>query len=252
MILFDFDGVLLDSAREAAVTAYIAATGTLATGLDQLPGNAASLFLRNRFHFQPAGDAIALMAWCLAESDPGRILTAEEFRTVIDSPDLTPIKDRTRHFFRSRERFVEADRDTWTRLNAPYQPLWAELIRRGAENLVVLTNKNREAVIDLTHAFELRVVPGNVYSGDEGVTKCENLVRIAERFPGTEFTFVDDCLNNLHEVGHFARTQGLALRCALASWGYTGSGDAAAALTHRYEVWTQQDLIASLAAEDCR
>ena len=37
MLIFDYDGVLLDSVREIAVTAYNMLKGTIVTRLDQLP-----------------------------------------------------------------------------------------------------------------------------------------------------------------------------------------------------------------------
>ena len=59
MLIFDFDGVLLDSIREIVVTAYNMARGTLVTRLDQLPQNALELFLRNRFHVQPIENPVS-------------------------------------------------------------------------------------------------------------------------------------------------------------------------------------------------
>jgi hypothetical protein len=77
MLIFDFDGVLLDSVREVAVTAYNMLHGTIITRLNQLPQNALNLFLRNRFHVQPIGDAPVLMKWCLetGASAPDKLLT---------------------------------------------------------------------------------------------------------------------------------------------------------------------------------
>ena len=81
MLIFDFDGVLMDSVREVAVTAYNTLKGDiLLSRLDQLPQDALALFLRNRFHLQPIGDAPVLMNWCLeaATVDPGKLLSEEE------------------------------------------------------------------------------------------------------------------------------------------------------------------------------
>ena len=50
MLIYDYDGVLMDSVREVAVTAHNMLTGEIITRLDQIPTNALALFLKNRFH----------------------------------------------------------------------------------------------------------------------------------------------------------------------------------------------------------
>ena len=61
MLIFDFDGVLVNSLDEVVLTAYNAATDSLVTSLEQVPADLEQLFKRNRFHVQPIGDAIGLM-----------------------------------------------------------------------------------------------------------------------------------------------------------------------------------------------
>jgi hypothetical protein len=81
MLIFDFDGVLMDSVREIAVTAYNTLTGDIVTRLNQVPPVALELFLRNRFHVQPIGDALILMKWCLeiGASGPDKLLSEKEY-----------------------------------------------------------------------------------------------------------------------------------------------------------------------------
>ena len=52
MVIFDFDGVLMDSVGEVALTTYNAATGRLCASLAEMPPGVAALFRRNRFHVQ--------------------------------------------------------------------------------------------------------------------------------------------------------------------------------------------------------
>ncbi len=110
MLIFDFDGVLMDSVREIAVTAYNMLKGTIVTRLNQLPQNALDLFLRNRFHVQPIGDAPVLMKWCLetGESDPDKLLSPAEYEEIIQHVD-EPVAARTTRFFETRNRFKSKD-----------------------------------------------------------------------------------------------------------------------------------------------
>ena len=129
MLIFDYDGVLLDSVREIAVTAYNMLPGTMATRLNQLPQNALALFLRNRFHVQPIGDASVLMRWCLecGDDEPDRLLSTAAYEDILKKTD-EPVAARTTRFFETRNHFKSRDLDAWIALNAPVQPLWRIMV----------------------------------------------------------------------------------------------------------------------------
>ena len=237
MLIFDFDGVLLDSIREIVVTAYNMARGTLVTRLDQLPQNVFELFLRNRFHVQPIGDAPVLMQWSLEIGDiePDKLLSPEEYEEIIKKAD-EPVATRTGRFFKTRNRFKSKDLDAWIALNTPVQPLWRILTEIPAEHLVLLTNKNREATISLSHHFGLMISDSNIYSGDHGTTKIENMTRIMQRFNRSKYTFIDDSVKNLREIdGHFNRKE-KTVSLIFAEWGYTGPDDSLLAKNYGYRV----------------
>lgn len=255
MLIFDFDGVLLNSVVEMSITAYNAVTGGLATSPDDLPGSAAALFVTNRYHVQPAGDAINLMAWCVENAGlPGdHRLDPAEYRAIRESSDV-PLKERTVRFFAARKRFVAHDPVQWPSLNTVYQPVWDELKEVDAGGIVILTNKNREATVTLCHHFGLGVLPENVYAGDHGTTKIENLEAIQARFGRERYGFVDDSIGNLEELdAHFnADVPGNAgeppLELMLASWGYIGPDDHALARRAGYAILDQAGLIARIAS----
>ena len=237
MLIFDYDGVLLDSVREIAVTAYNMLKGTVVTRLDQLPQNALELFLRNRFHVQPIGDAPVLMKWCLAvgESDPGKLLSPEEYDEILKQVD-EPVAARTTRFFETRNLFKAKDLKAWTELNAPVQPIWQIMIEKPAEDLVLLTNKNREATISLSSHFGLTISDDNIYSGDNGTTKIENMTQIMRRFRKPTYAFIDDSVKNLHEIDeHFNRGE-KTISLIFAAWGYAGPDDARSARDFGYQV----------------
>jgi FMN phosphatase YigB (HAD superfamily) len=250
MLIFDYDGVLLNSVDEMAVTAYNAVSGGLATSLEELPGNAAGLFKTNRFHVQPAGDAITLMRWCVDHADrPADYrLKADEYRVLRDSA-VAPVVERTAHFFATRRRFVDFEVHRWRSLNSVYQPIWDTLRKKGAERVIILTNKNREATLNLCHHFDLSVKPENVYSGDHGTTKTDNLKQIQRRFGRMEHTFLDDSIANLRELDEAFNGESPMLTLLLASWGYTGPDDEDIALKFGYASVTQGEVIERLDEE---
>jgi hypothetical protein len=237
MLIFDYDGVLMDSVREIAVTAYNMLNDTIVTRLDRLPQKAVELFLRNRFHVQPIGDAPILMKWCLetGESDPDRMLNPEEYDQIIGGVE-EPVAERTTRFFETRNRFKSKDPAAWIALNAPVQPLWRNMIENPIKNLVLLTNKNREATISLSRHFGLMISDDNVHSGDNGTTKIENMKQIMKRFDKPAYAFIDDSVKNLHEIDEHFNKQNKTVSLIFASWGYTGPDDARMARDFGYRV----------------
>jgi FMN phosphatase YigB (HAD superfamily) len=249
MLIFDYDGVLLDSVREIAVTAYNMLKGTIATRLDQLPQNALELFLRNRFHVQPIGDAPVLMNYCLeiGEIEPDKLMNAEEYNETIKQVD-EPVSARTTRFFETRNLFKTKDLKAWTELNAPVQPLWQIMVEKPSENLVLLTNKNRDATISLSSHFGLKISDKNVYSGDNGTTKIENMTRIMQRFRKPVYGFIDDSVKNLREIDTHFNRQEKTISLIFATWGYTGPDDARTAEDFGYQVVTIDEFADSVQA----
>ena len=100
----------------------------------------------------------------------------------------------------------------------------------------------------LCHHFDLPVLSENVYSGDHGTTKIENLLQIQDRFKQSRYTFVDDSLANLRELDTCFNAAEPVLDLLLASWGYNGPDDAALAREAGYPFITQADLIKRIAS----
>jgi virulence-associated protein VapD len=247
MLIFDFDGVLMDSVREIAVTAYNMLKGTIITRLNQLPRNALDLFLRNRFHVQPIGDAPVLMKWCLeiGESAPDKLLSPGEYEEIIQHVD-EPVAARTIRFFEMRNRFKAQDIEAWIALNTPVQPLWRIMIENPTENIVLLTNKNIEATISLSNHFGLKISDGNVYSGDNGTTKIENMTQIMQRFKKPAYAFIDDSVKNLREIDEHFNQKEKKIALIFATWGYTGPDDARTARDFGYKVVTLDEFSESM------
>ena len=244
MLIFDFDGVLINSLDEIVLTAYNAATGSLMTALEEVPSGLVRMFKNNRFHVQPIGDAVALMHRCLTEwqKDSHIILTRDEFQAMIRNSDVA-LTDRTSLIYDTRKRFMDRDIKRWLALHQPYRPLWDELSQRPNCPFVILTNKNHDATVRLCRHFGLNIDAGDIYSGDNGVTKIENMLQIQERFGRRQFLFIDDSIKNLQELDlHFNRDKTL-LSLALAAWGYIGVADTGAAPEFGYPVFRQTDVV---------
>ena len=246
MFIFDFDGVLVDSLSEVLVTAYNAVTGERHTNLDELPPNYERLFRHHRYRVQPAADFPVFAQWCIRNCgrDSPCDLTSAQFKKLVASAVDPPSLRRDR-FFATRRKFLDSNRRAWLDLNQPYRPLWDVLVRRGADRLVILTNKNRLAVLELCHHFGMPVDSDKVYAAEGGATKIENLKAIQRRFRQPRYYFIDDSVLNLLELcdqgSIFAEVTFL-----MASWGYVGPGDEERARRVGISTFSQEEFIGQL------
>lgn len=101
IFLFDFDGVLLDTVDEVAVTAYNTATESFISSLEDAPEGYGELFRINRCRIQHAGEIPLLGAWCVEHcaKQPQRRLLQEEAEVVLRLSKEERIAQVERFFF---------------------------------------------------------------------------------------------------------------------------------------------------------
>ena len=242
MLIFDFDGVLINSIDEVTLTVYNTATGKQVTSLADLPAALVELFQSNRHHVQPIGDAIFLMNWCLDHyrRASNRILSPREYEAIISVAGDTAA-ERSRRIYETRQEFIEKDPECWLALHAPYQPLWDDLMRRSRHPFVILTNKNHDATLKLCRDFGLKMQAIDIYSGDKGASKTDNMRRILERYGTGPYYFMDDSVKNLRELDVAFNRPKKMLTLLFAAWGYTGPEDGKSAQKYGYAVLKQTD-----------
>jgi FMN phosphatase YigB (HAD superfamily) len=245
MLIFDFDGVLLDSLDEVAVTAFNVVSATPARSLEDLPSGYLELFRKNRYLVQPAADFPPFATWCINNcSNPNTVLAPAEYLSLLKQ-DTTPWKERQRSFFSARKEFVQDEPKIWISLNKPIQPIWNEL-KSSADAVIILTNKNQEAVLDVTKQYGLELDAQNVYAADTG-SKLTNFRAIQERFGKNKHRFIDDSVKNLIDLR--AKIDSSELDLLFADWGYCGPKDAQTAAEHGFSVYSQELTIKDFKSE---
>ena len=244
MLIFDFDGVLINSLDEVVLASFNAASETLHTSLTEVPPDLVRLFKRNRFHVQSIGGAIPLMNWCIdnAETAAEKILSVDEYQAVIDNTEIS-LTDRTNLIYATRRRFIDTDENGWFDLHQPYQPVWNELVRRQGRQNIILTNKNRDATLRLCRRFGFKVEDRQIYSGDQSATKTGNMNQIMQRHGSETYCFIDDSVKNLRDLDNHFNKPDKCILLLLAEWGYSGPDDVTYARQLGYPVYGQKDLV---------
>lgn len=240
--LFDFDGVLVDSAPETVFTSYNAFTGETVTRADELPPHYRELVMTNRPLVAPAGDFIVLTEILLNRLKVGNLapVPQEEFYAALAAAP-NPAAVRQRQFFDARARFQAKDLKGWFALHRVYEPLWGALRAGKFPQFALLTNKNRAAVKTLAEEHQFPLQDSQIYSGDGAVTKAENLAKLRTIHQADKFVFLDDQLINFHDLlPHF----GKCVTPILAGWGYHPPEEAAQARAEGIDVLTQEEFLA--------
>jgi len=108
--------------------------------------------------------------------------------------------DCEKQLFVARTALSERYFAEWVALNRPYQPIFDFVKNRFGEGTVILTFKNRRAVIEICTHNGLTLSPSNVYAGDGGTGKVQNISLILDRSKESQIGFVDDSVTNLLEL----------------------------------------------------
>ncbi|MCB0320067.1 MAG: hypothetical protein KDD60_04020 [Bdellovibrionales bacterium] len=208
LFLFDFDGILIDSKKELALTAFNAASrmDPPKVRLEDLPPGFLEKFFA-LYHLPRNGGEICGLGEWLLQDDQAREYDAflADLRNVPE--DVT---QKEREFFAARKLLMTKDEPAWCELNSPIQPLWDRVKALPSDTWYIVTNKNHPAVAALAKHHGLPVLDNKIVTRADGKDKETRIATIMERHANvTDFYFIDDSLKNLQEVagalGHESR-----------------------------------------------
>lgn len=225
LLVFDFDGVILDGMDEYWSSSRAACRSLLQGVL--LPEQTPTSFRRLR-PWVHHGWEMVLIAALLQESDgPLQCLGVDAFAADYDQQlragldrfgwQSSQLQDSLE---RVRRQAVSDDRAGWVALHRPFDGVTERLLRLEDEGVAwsVLTTKGRDFTAELLEAFQLRPIR---LDGRESGPKPEVLLRLCREW--VLKGFVEDRRATLEAV---LETPGLEdLNCFLADWGYLRPAD---------------------------
>ena len=219
-LILDFDGVLMNSVDEALITAYNTATDLLVTSIGDLPTGFYKNFKERRSEAHNAKEMTALACRCLGIKEPS-------------DPDIQ------KKYFEKRNLFYQKDKNTWLSLNKPHEPLWSYVSKLDKGSFVILSTKNKKAILELASFYGMTLSSERVFSSDDAPSKKENFNTIEKLYPSPHYFFVDDSIKNLLSL----KSHSPKITCALASWGYVDEKAIKTAKENEIAVIGQEDLI---------
>ena len=167
------------------------------TSINDIPKSYLELFLNNRSFVRSAGEMTALAIWCLENiKNPSLKLDLEQFQELYST--WNNLKELEERFFANRSQLADLLKEAWLNLHQPYQPLWS-CLQKYQNEFFIVTQKNKQAVIDICAYFNLVIDSGNIYSGDNHKNKIDNFIILDKAHIDSSFLFIDDNLRNLIE-----------------------------------------------------
>jgi len=221
LLVFDFDGVLVDgmpeywwAAREAALR--------LRPALD-LPERAPADFARLRPSIHKGWEMVLVAAELADPTSPASLIAADDYGAALE-PALRrwgwTAEQLQTALERVRAEALQRQRQAWLARHRFYPGVVARLGRLAAEGADwgVLTTKGGSFASEILAAAGLR--PLCLYGHEQG-SKPEVLLRLRQL--GRPLWFIEDRRPTLMSVRDTAGLE--QVRCFLASWGYLAPGD---------------------------
>ncbi len=258
-LVLDFDGVLVDSSREAHVVAlrtYLALApssplrrflGPVRPGADPARHGFDSDPLYRAFHdLVPLGNRAEDFGVALAAFERGAAIADQaDYDAFFAGQDPIWLDAFHHEFYRQRAALRAESLDGWLGLQRPFSP-FLDLLRRRAGEVAyaIATAKDGASVrllLDRYGAADL-FAPEAVLDKETGRSKRRHLEVVHERLgvEWRELTFVDDKVNHLEAVSD------LGVRPVLAAWGHNTRREHARARALGFAVAALDDAEAAL------
>lgn len=249
-VAFDFDGVLCDSAKETAVTAFMAGKDIFpeSDGKKWPSSELIEDFKKVRPLLESGFEALVLIyrLVCLNET-PEQMLSSstplQDMESALTKMKVT--KDELKHRFQiTREAWIAEDCEGWLQENQFYQATLAalkNLISKGI-SVYIITTKHSSFANNLLRNNGVELDQGRIFGLGSG-KKGEVLAKLAKETEaklGGECIFIEDRLETLNEVNE---TVNMPIDLVLAGYGYNTAIERENARKQGFQVFkTDEDL----------
>ncbi len=231
LYVFDFDGVLFDTARECLQVAFgairsLPARWTFADAWRELaapPADLTATFAKHRYLVGPPWQYAVLLK-CIAD---GNVPTETAAFLELASSLRGELESFTEAYFASRGELAK-DEARWLALATPYEPSLRKFRElHAAGSAVILSTRDDRSITKICGNHGIALTPEHLLPRAGPREKWEILLDAAaarELAPG-DVVFLDDY------VHHALPAHRRGIRAHLATWGYLGPRDASDALT---------------------
>jgi len=218
-LLWDFDGVIVDSMDECLLTSYKAflkfrgKQDAQIKRLDNIPASIRDEFKRTRQYVRGAGEYVILHEAMLGNE---QIKNYDGFNVMLNRfSEIVP--EYHKIFYATREELRRTDPGYWMDLHSVYpcvQDKWSSL--KEHFEFYVVSNKDSDSIRLILQKNKLQLGQGKIYGMDFSLSK-ETIIKHILSISGAQakdVSFLDDNYYHLLDVS------GLGIALYFATWGY--------------------------------
>ena len=213
-VVFDFDGVLFDTAYEAYVVAKVAYQKTVNSDFYCDYED----FIRYRHKVTTAWNYKYVLD-CISTNDKEK----SSYRKLIQNSKEEDYSVFEKVFFIERSKMKEKNFSKWLSLNKPY-PIIQKIIniKLNYQDVFIVSTKDKQTIIDIIKKYEgLDILENNIYGHDDYNEFKNKSAIIKEKILTKErLVFIDDV--DKHFEGFGSDTP--QVETILADWGYVPPG----------------------------
>lgn len=230
LVVFDFDGVVCDSARETAASAWRAGRRLWPEWRDEEPApHHVERFCRLRPFLETGYQSIGLMRMACATDHRPEDLTVAEVEAWIDQlygEMGVGRREMVDLFGSTRDQWIKTDPAGWLARHRFYPGIVALLARLTAASrpVAILSTKQERFIHELLKGAGIVLPAEQVFGLERDKPKTASLREFRkESAPGQAIHFVEDRLPTLQAVA--ALPELAAIKLYLADWGYNTAED---------------------------
>jgi len=215
IIVFDFDGVLINSVAEH----YLVSIKAFKELDNKVRETKAS---RKKFYFlrpfaKKADDFYALLTM-LQEGNPLNETKIPKLRDKILAAREEEAKEFVKLYYENRKKLLQKGFKLWLKLQRPNKKV-IEMMRwlSGKYPVYIATTRDKETTLKMLKSFDVRIPKNRVFSKEETPNKAEQmkLISKASSAPLKKIIFIEDNFENLVEASK------TGIKPVLVEWGYS-------------------------------
>jgi phosphoglycolate phosphatase-like HAD superfamily hydrolase len=208
-IVFDFDGVVVDSAHEC----YIVAMKTWELMGRKIAVKNSEKIFRDARPFAHFANSFYCVLTLMSQK---KKITEEVIDKILENDDA--YKEFHKLFYHQREEMKKRDMKKWLKLHTAYPGIVSAIKKLSKKyGVFIASAKDKASVMNLLESFGLNIDKENIIAKEFSTNKAEQIKFLSEKHhvPLSNMIFVEDYVNNAFKV------KGIGVKVALVEWGYS-------------------------------